>query len=174
MLYRTVLRVCTCSNFHCPVPAFWNKQCSWSVTYWNGSGSADPYFWHPDPDPDPALACRSRLRVVHRVSYREWNSRSGYHFFCILPSVLWIRIFFLKIAIYLSLGLHKRLPRQEKPSALKRAHPALQKWNLLILLLWVIFSLRDPDPGAPLNPDHVVTTDSHRWYHTFLAGFVTS
>ena len=33
------------------------KQCSGSVTYWDGSGSADPYLLitDSDPVPDPAL-----------------------------------------------------------------------------------------------------------------------
>jgi hypothetical protein len=50
---------------------------------------------------------------------------------------------------------------QEKPSALKRDHPALQKMKLMnvFLCLWVTFALLDPDPdqdtdpGAPLNPE---------------------
>ncbi len=48
---------------------------------------------------------------------------------------------------------------QEKPSALKREHPALQKMKFinLLLRLWVIFALLDPDPdtdpGIPLNQD---------------------
>jgi hypothetical protein len=37
---------------------------------------------------------------------------------------------------------------QEKPSALKKEHPALQNMKILyfFLLLWVIFPLLDPDP----------------------------
>jgi hypothetical protein len=37
---------------------------------------------------------------------------------------------------------------QEKPSALKREHPALQNMKILyfFLFLWVIFVLLDPDP----------------------------
>ncbi len=46
---------------------------------------------------------------------------------------------------------------QEKPSALKREHPALQKMKFInfFLCLWVIFALldTDPDPGTPLHPD---------------------
>ncbi len=36
---------------------------------------------------------------------------------------------------------------EEKPSALKREHPALQKINCInfFLCLWVIFALLDPD-----------------------------
>jgi hypothetical protein len=42
---------------------------------------------------------------------------------------------------------------QEKPSALKREHPELQKMKVInfLLCLWVIFALLDPDPIA--NPD---------------------
>jgi hypothetical protein len=37
---------------------------------------------------------------------------------------------------------------QEKPSALKRKHPALQNKKFLhfFLFLWVVFALLDPDP----------------------------
>jgi hypothetical protein len=37
---------------------------------------------------------------------------------------------------------------QEKPTALKREHPALQNMKILyfFLFLWVIFALLDPDP----------------------------
>jgi hypothetical protein len=35
-------------------PFFYRKpQCWGSVTFWCGSGSADPYLWLKDPDPDP-------------------------------------------------------------------------------------------------------------------------
>jgi hypothetical protein len=46
-----------------------------------------------------------------------------------------------------SVLLHKG-ELQEKPSALKREHPALQNMEILnfFLLLWVIFVLLDPDP----------------------------
>jgi hypothetical protein len=39
---------------------------------------------------------------------------------------------------------------QEKPSALKREHPALQNMKFLdfFLFLWVIFALLDPDPDS--------------------------
>ncbi len=37
---------------------------------------------------------------------------------------------------------------QEKPSALKGDHPALQNMKILnfFLFLWVFFALQDPDP----------------------------
>jgi hypothetical protein len=44
---------------------------------------------------------------------------------------------------------------QEKPTALKREHPALQNMKFLyfFLFLWVIFALLDPDPAIPINAD---------------------
>ncbi len=46
---------------------------------------------------------------------------------------------------------------QERPSPLKREHPALQnvKFIILFLCLWVICALLDPDPGTPLNTDPI-------------------
>jgi hypothetical protein len=44
---------------------------------------------------------------------------------------------------------------QEKPSALKREHTALQNMKILyfFLFLWVIFALLDPDPATQINAD---------------------
>ncbi len=46
---------------------------------------------------------------------------------------------------------------QEKPSVLKRDHPAFKKMKFInfFLCLWVIFALLDPDTylGTPLDPD---------------------
>jgi hypothetical protein len=44
---------------------------------------------------------------------------------------------------------------QEKPSALKIEHPALQNMKILyfFLFLWVIFALLDPDPATQINAD---------------------
>jgi hypothetical protein len=46
--------------------------------------------------------------------------------------------------------------RQEKPSALKREHPALQKLKFInfFLFLWVIFALLDPDPDCESGPGY--------------------
>ncbi len=54
-----------------------------------------------------------------------------------------------KISIYLTLWTSKL---QEKPSALKREHPAFQKmkFNNCFLFFWVISALMDPDP----EPQH--------------------
>jgi hypothetical protein len=55
-----------------------------------------------------------------------------------------ICFFLSKISIYLSLGLYTRTHRlQEKPSALKRDHPAIHKprnFLTFFLFLWVIFA----------------------------------
>jgi hypothetical protein len=51
-------------------------------------------------------------------------------------------IFFLsQTTIYISIGLHKDVKLQEKLSALKREHPALQIMKFLnfFLIWWVIF-----------------------------------
>jgi hypothetical protein len=43
---------------------------------------------------------------------------------------------------------------QEKPSALKREHPALQKMKILSFFnFFVIFALLDPDPAGQINAD---------------------
>jgi hypothetical protein len=44
---------------------------------------------------------------------------------------------------------------QEKPSALKREHPALQNMKILyfFIFLWVIFAHLDPDPTTQINAD---------------------
>ncbi len=50
------------------------------------------------------------------------------------------------MAIYLPLGLHKGRKLQEKPSALKREHPALQ--NMKILYFFSIFVGHFCPPGS--------------------------
>jgi hypothetical protein len=48
---------------------------------------------------------------------------------------------------------------QERPSALKREHPALQKMKFIngFLFFWVIFALLDPNPDceSKFNPDPI-------------------
>jgi hypothetical protein len=66
-----------------------------------------------------------------------------------------------KIAISLSLVLHEGRTRYrrtlDKPSALKREHPALQNMKILnfFLYLRVVFALLDlyPDPATQINAD---------------------
>ncbi len=55
-----------------------------------------------------------------------------------------------KIAIYLSLALLRTSKLQEKPSAMKKRHPAFQNMKFLyfFLFLWVIFALPDPYSGS--------------------------
>jgi hypothetical protein len=84
-----------------------------------------------------------------------------FNFFCYVPAVFRIRKFSrkeiqLKILIYLFLIKNNHLLVltyllvlvQEKPSALKREHPALQKmkFNNFFQFLWVIFAILDQDP----------------------------
>jgi hypothetical protein len=59
--------------------------------------------------------------------------------------------FFSKIAIYLSLGLHKGRP------SYRRSLQHLKTWNFLTFFLFclVIFALLDPDPRAWVNLDPI-------------------
>ncbi len=45
---------------------FLTWQCCGSMTFWCGSGSADPCLWPMDPDPDPGSGC---------CYFRYWPSR---------------------------------------------------------------------------------------------------
>jgi hypothetical protein len=51
---------------------------------------------------------------------------------------------------------------QEKPSALKREHPALQNIKFLnfFLFLWVIFALLDPGPDSESGPTDLIESGS--------------
>ncbi len=77
---------------------------------------------------------------------------------------------------YLSLGLHKGGKLQEKPSALKREHSALQniKFVNFFLFWWVIFALLDSESrstGSNTDPDHCLMQmhpeHSSHWLQTF-------
>ncbi len=87
-----------------------------------------------DPDPGP-------IRIQGLMT-KDGTKYTAEKFF--------IYFFDKKIAIYLSPGLRKKRTSkpQEKPSALKREHPALQnmKFHHFYLFLWVIYALLDPDP----------------------------
>ncbi len=50
------------------------KQCCGSMTFWCGSGSADPCLWLMDPDPDPAIF------VIDLKRHQQKTSFSAYHF----------------------------------------------------------------------------------------------
>jgi hypothetical protein len=64
---------------------------------------------------------------------------------------------------------------QEKPSALKRGHPALQKikFSNFFLFLWVIFAFLDPNPETPLNSDSIrirIHNTAGKCWNTSLLG----
>jgi hypothetical protein len=58
---------------------------------------------------------------------------------------------------------------QERPSALERKHPVLQKMKSFTfsLFMWAIFALLDPDldtdPSTPLNPDPIRIRIHNMW-----------
>jgi hypothetical protein len=50
----------------------------------------------------------------------------------------------------------KDIQATEKPSALKREHPALQNVKLhFFIFSWVIFALLNPDPATQINADPI-------------------
>ncbi len=66
-------------------------------------------------------------------------------------------IFLSKIAIYLSLGLHKGRPSYRSRLQHSKRTSGTSKHEFF-LFLWIIFALLDPDPATPLahirvNPD---------------------
>jgi hypothetical protein len=81
-------------------------------------------------------------------------------FLCCVFAQSWIRIQHFKwIRIRLRIRIMSML--EEKPSALKREHPALQKLNSLTFMCGSFF-LVDPDLGTPLNPD--LEPDPQYWF----------
>jgi hypothetical protein len=60
-----------------------------------------------------------------------------------------------KVAIYLSLGLHKGRTIYRRSLQPQKEQPALQNMKILyfFLHLWVIFALLDPDPATQINAD---------------------
>ncbi len=63
---------------------------------------------------------------------------------------------------------------QEKPSAIKREHPTLQKMKLINFFYfsgsfspsWIRIRIANPDPGTPLNPDRdPPTTLVYYWWN---------
>jgi hypothetical protein len=59
----------------------------------------------------------------------------------------------------------------EKPSALKREHPSLQKMKIQSFLLFfgVTFALLDPDPAAQINADPCETLYLSLLYYIVVA-----
>ncbi len=53
-----------------------SRQCSGSVTFWYGSGSADPYFWLADPD--PAFFVSDLQKVIKKSQNRRYQGFSYY------------------------------------------------------------------------------------------------
>ncbi len=104
----------------------------------------DPHKFNAGPYPDPAFFLIADPDPVPNsgVNDQKLNNIYSCKFF--------LYIFWIEIAIYLSKGLHKGRTKLQKPSALKREHPALQNMKIEIhyffLYLWVIFALLDPDP----------------------------
>ncbi len=90
-----------------------------------------------DPDPDP-IQYGSRALMS-----KNWKKITAENFF---------KNFFLsKTTIYLSLGLHKVCPSYRRSLQFtKEAIQHFKTWTFTnyCLLLWVIFSLLDPDPDS--------------------------
>ncbi len=92
-----------------------------------------------------AELCNQKI-VTNRVSDPHWfNADTDPAFFVIAnPEFSWS-----KIAIYLSLGLHKGRPRYRRslqPSKENIQYLKTWKFWTFFLFLWVIFALLDPDP----------------------------
>ncbi len=107
---------------------------------------------NPDTDPDPAFKVNPDPIRILVIDDQKFYKK-------IQPKFFFLIIFLSKLAICLSQGRHKGLSKlQEKLSALKREHPALQKIKFInfFLFLWIIFALlgsgSNPDPDLDLNP----------------------
>ncbi len=113
-----------------------NQVCG-SVFISSGSGSSI-LGWTP---------IRIRIQSGSRaLMTKNWKKIFSWEFFSFLS----------KTAIYLSLGLHKVCPSYRRSLQLsKEAIQHFKTWTFtnFCLLLWVIFSLLDPDPQTRLNPD---------------------
>ncbi len=125
-------------------------------------------LWDPDSlntDPDPAFQFKLILIWI-RIQHFKWiqiririQYGSGSR---VLMTKNWRKKMQMKIFLIKSCNLLMS-KLQEKTSALKREHPALQKMKFInfFLCLLVIFALLDPDPdldtdpGTPLNSDPI-------------------
>jgi hypothetical protein len=94
----------------------------------------EPELWIRTLNPDPDPAFQKNPDPDPKIKGKKLN-------------FLFSFFFDKKIAIYLSLGLEMTSKLQEKPSALKREHQALQKMKYInfFLFLCVTFALLDPD-----------------------------
>ncbi len=141
------------------------------IFYGSGSGSGSrAWCWRP-----------IRIRIQIRIQYgsralitKNWKKNYSWNFFYIF---LWS-----KTAIYLSLSLHKVCPSYRRSLHFsKEAIQHFKTWTFTnyCLLLWVIFSLLDPDPdseygsgsgatdpieyGSNTDPDPVPDPDPQPW-----------
>ncbi len=87
---------------------------------------SDPHWFNADPD-SGSRVWWPKIEKIHCLKFN---------------------FYFSKIAIYLSLGLHKGRPSYRKSLQPSREHPILKNMKILdfFLFLWVIFALLDPDP----------------------------
>ncbi len=139
------------------VQAFWWIQIQ--VFYDQRLGSftsvSDPHWFNADPDtdPDPAffLIADPDSGSGFRIRIPDPDPDPGFDDLklkkCTTRNIIFI--FLVKNCNLLIPRPPKRTPKlQEKPSAHKREHPALQKMKILsfFLFFWDIFALLDPDP----------------------------
>ncbi len=67
-------------------------QCCGSMTFWDGSGSADPCLWLMDPDPDPAIFvidlqdASKKLIFCHAIFSADYFLRVHLHHFSKIKS----------------------------------------------------------------------------------------
>ncbi len=89
----------------------------------------------------------ARTQAVFRIWIQEFEDQKFKKIY--RRKKIWY-YFDQKLQFTLSLGLHKGRSSyvHEKPSALKREHPALQNMKTFLVVLWVIFALLDPDPES--------------------------
>ncbi len=96
-----------------------------------------------------------RIRIQHfRLHSISIPIQLGYRVFMIenlkkFTALNKIFFFFIKIAIYLSLSLHKgclSYRRSLQPSKENIQH--FKTWNFLYIFSWVIFAFLDPDPDS--------------------------
>ncbi len=116
---------------------------------------ADPYWFNADPDPDPAFFLISDPDPVPNPGF--WWPK--------ITAVTLFYIFWIENCYLFILSLHKWTHElQEKPSTLKREHPALQNMKIryFFLYLWVIFALLDPDPDSATQ----ISADPQPWLLT--------
>ncbi len=141
------------------------------LTSRSGSGSCSCM---PEPTSRGPMCFPKRVKQSSRISLT----------LCVFPSVLWIRIHFFKIAIYLSLGLRKGRPSYRRSLQPSKENIQHLKWNILtffyfcfcgsFLRSWIQWPhrirIQCVSGSTTLLP--IVTTDNHRWNHTFSVGLL--